>query len=226
MTAQDLCELGEACKSTRSMLIKKDIDRSMKFLMGLNEAFFQIRSQILSMEPLPSLERIYSTVLQHQIQTGIGRNSAPETAALFSNSNHSNTNPAPHSQGGTYVPTKQGNKTYGNYKGKKPISCTYCQALGHSRESYYKLNGYPPGYKTNKSGQQGNRVVVNNIVTDNSVTGKEITTSAENYMDFGSIKFNQEQLNKLMALLGDCGNDQLHMAGISCLASIITNEFD
>lgn len=32
MTAQDFCELGEACKSTQSMLVKKDLDRSIKFL--------------------------------------------------------------------------------------------------------------------------------------------------------------------------------------------------
>lgn len=35
MTSQDVCETGSTCKATQSMLAKKDLDRSIKFLMGL-----------------------------------------------------------------------------------------------------------------------------------------------------------------------------------------------
>lgn len=230
MTTQDTCELGSACKSTQSMLAKKDLDRSMKFLMGLNEAFFQIRSHILSMEPLPGLEKIYSMILQHQIQIGIGRVTIPEVAAFVSNNNSSwgnaLTNYNAHNQGENSVTQRQGNENYGNHKGKKSISSTYCHGLGHTREFCYKLNGYPPGHKLHKPGQQGNIVIVNKITTDVSHARKESTVSTEDQFQLGSVRFNQDQLNRLMALIDNTGNENDHMAGISYLTSVTINELD
>ena len=38
----------------------------MSFLMGLNESFAQTQSQILLMEPIPSIDKVFSLTLQEQ----------------------------------------------------------------------------------------------------------------------------------------------------------------
>ena len=35
----------------------------MKFLMGVNESFSQVRSQVLLMDPIPSLSKVYSYMI-------------------------------------------------------------------------------------------------------------------------------------------------------------------
>ncbi|XP_075644931.1 uncharacterized protein LOC142615899 [Castanea sativa] len=44
----------------------------MKFLMGLNENFETLRSQILMYDPFPSMSKVYSLVLQEESHKNIG----------------------------------------------------------------------------------------------------------------------------------------------------------
>ena len=44
----------------------------MHFLMGLNESYGSIQGQILSMDPFPSINRIFSLVVQEEKQREIG----------------------------------------------------------------------------------------------------------------------------------------------------------
>ncbi|XP_061345104.1 uncharacterized protein LOC133290959 [Gastrolobium bilobum] len=46
-------------------------DYAMQFLMGLNDSFSSIRAQILLMEPLPQLSRVFSLVIQEERQRQI-----------------------------------------------------------------------------------------------------------------------------------------------------------
>lgn len=45
----------------------KDAEHTMSFLMGLNESFSQIRGQILLMDPIPSLNKIFSLIIQEDL---------------------------------------------------------------------------------------------------------------------------------------------------------------
>lgn len=45
-------------------------DYIMRFLMGLNDYYFVIKTQVLLMDPLPSLNRIFSMILQYERQNG------------------------------------------------------------------------------------------------------------------------------------------------------------
>ena len=40
----------------------------MKFLMGLNDSFLQVRTQVLLMDPLPSIRKVYSLLIQMEMQ--------------------------------------------------------------------------------------------------------------------------------------------------------------
>ena len=50
---------------------------TMNFLMGLNEAFATVRGQILLMEPLPSLNKVFSLVTQEERRRRVGSNPMP-----------------------------------------------------------------------------------------------------------------------------------------------------
>lgn len=44
----------------------------MTFLMGLNDSYAQVRGQILLMEPLPRINKVFSLIIQEERQRKIG----------------------------------------------------------------------------------------------------------------------------------------------------------
>nr|KYP56634.1 hypothetical protein KK1_002878 [Cajanus cajan] len=49
----------------------REQDYVMRFLMGLNDCFDVVKSHILLMDPLPSIEKAFSMVIQHERQHGL-----------------------------------------------------------------------------------------------------------------------------------------------------------
>ncbi|KAL5545588.1 hypothetical protein UlMin_005275 [Ulmus minor] len=56
----------------------------MQFLMGLNESYAQIRAQVLMMDPFPSINHVFSLVIQEEIQRNIGLGSTISNAEPMS----------------------------------------------------------------------------------------------------------------------------------------------
>ena len=58
----------------------------MQFLMGLNDSFSHVRGQILLMDPIPSVEKVFSLLIQDEKQRSVrqGSNNGPfvESTAL------------------------------------------------------------------------------------------------------------------------------------------------
>ncbi|XP_075661684.1 uncharacterized protein LOC142631403 [Castanea sativa] len=108
-------------------------DCTMSFLMGLNETYAAVRSQILLMDPIPPLSKVFSLLLQDEKQrkVGSGKSVMHETAAALA---------ALGSKSGGYA------KNFNKKAGGRP-QCTHCGAMGHVVDKCYKLHGYPPGYK-------------------------------------------------------------------------------
>jgi hypothetical protein len=100
--------------------------------MGLNDHYSTIRSQVLTMDPLPSINKVYSLVIQEEKQRSVRMPVTPplEAAALVASFG------------------QQGNDSRGRGRGrgdriqKKP-RCNYCGIPGHIQENCYKLHGYP-----------------------------------------------------------------------------------
>lgn len=44
----------------------------MQFLMGLNDSYSQIKGQILLMDPMPSINKVYSLLIQEERQRSVG----------------------------------------------------------------------------------------------------------------------------------------------------------
>ena len=112
-------------------------DSLMQFLNGLNDAYSQVRTQILMMEPIPSLDKAFSLVIQEERQRALGFNvnSSVESTAL-----------AVKNQGFNQSSNFSGNvgkNIKGNGGKGRPI-CNHCGKVGHVMEKCYKLVGFPP----------------------------------------------------------------------------------
>jgi hypothetical protein len=121
-----------------------------QFLMGLNESYAQIRGQILMIDPLPGINKVFSLVIQEERQREVALSysnnltmpvAMPVEApvALVSKTDMS-------SQGKVYRQP--------NFRRERP-TCTHCGLLGHVVEKCFKIHGYPTGYihgyKSNKN---------------------------------------------------------------------------
>ena len=56
------------CGALRPILDHFHFEQVMQFLMGLNDQFAQVRAQILLMEPIPSINKVFSLVIQEERQ--------------------------------------------------------------------------------------------------------------------------------------------------------------
>jgi len=54
------------CKAIAKMREYKDSDQVIRFIKGLNEQFSAVRSQIMLMDPLPSIGKVYSLLVQQE----------------------------------------------------------------------------------------------------------------------------------------------------------------
>lgn len=120
----------------------------MSFLMGLNETYTTVKGQILLMDPIPSLGKVFSFLLQDEKQRKVGKKNTIESSALA-------------------VKTNGSSKSFNKAKFGRP-QCTHCGVLGLVVDKCYKLHGYPPGYKFKPKGSQAGSFANNVVATDNS----------------------------------------------------------
>jgi len=123
------CTCGVA--ETMAKILKQE--KVHQFLMGLNDGpFSTIRSQILSLDPLTALYRVFNMVQKEKHHKRIMGTREPryETAAAFAVTHH----------GKPYRERQQD-------QGERPV-CGHCAKTGHEESSCYELIGYPPGWNT------------------------------------------------------------------------------
>ncbi|XP_075645486.1 uncharacterized protein LOC142616544 [Castanea sativa] len=116
----------------------------MQFLMWLNKSYSQIKGQILLMEPLPTINKVYSLLIQEERQrsVGLGNYVHIESTTLAVKGSNVNSNPNFPGFFGNFGAS--GGK---NSKGRDKPICTHYGKLGHVMEKCFKLHGFPPGFK-------------------------------------------------------------------------------
>ncbi|XP_021899497.1 uncharacterized protein LOC110815848 [Carica papaya] len=105
----------------------------MLFLMGLNDSYTSIWSQILMMETPHSISKVFSLVIQEERHQVVANAIGTEA---FSGAMES-----------ANVALTQG--------GRRRPTCTHCGLLGHVVNQCYKLHGYPLGYWSKSKGTSG-----------------------------------------------------------------------
>ncbi|XP_076933580.1 uncharacterized protein LOC143599538 [Bidens hawaiensis] len=109
---------------------REEDQRLIQFLVGLNPNYDMIRSNILMMQPLPSIDHAYGILIQVEIQREIHTTATDFTTS--SASMHDNTG---------------GPVSGGTRENRRTLVCTHCKRNGHSVSKCYKLIGFPKDYK-------------------------------------------------------------------------------
>jgi len=172
--------------------------------MGLNEPFASIQGQILLMEPLPSVNKVFSLVTQEEKQQEISVKSqifAQESTALLANSS---------------VPVSRFTKQ--PYRKEKPI-CTHCGVPGHTADKCYRLHGFPPGFKFTKNIKKSALSHSANHVQEADTNS---VSSTDSHHAVPQLTFTPDQCQQLLSLLQQQSFVQqpsAHMAGSMCASS-------
>ena len=173
----------------------------MSFLMGLNESFSQVRGQLLLLDPLPPINKVYSLIALEERQRSVSSqiasplvDSVNNTAFAFQANNV---------KSGSYKgQSNSGFHQSGQYKGQrkdKPF-CTYCNFSGHTVDRCYKLHGYPLGYKQKSKSQNA---VINQV--SSQVDSPSVQKAAHDNGQIGTFikNLNSDQYQQLMTVLSN-----------------------
>ncbi|KAF7841438.1 Retrovirus-related Pol polyprotein from transposon TNT 1-94 [Senna tora] len=135
------------CGAFKKIEQERSDDTVMTFVMGLNEGFENVVSNLLMMEPFPAYNRAYSIVSRIEKQKKISvnnTNASVEASALVAK----------------YIDLQKNNNTGGSNKNtfrkkeKGDRHCNHCNRDGHTEDACFKKHGYPDwfkGYKEKKN---------------------------------------------------------------------------
>ncbi|KZV48565.1 hypothetical protein F511_32101 [Dorcoceras hygrometricum] len=149
------------CGSMKEWIAYQNQECVMHFLMGLNESYAQIRAQVLMMEPLPIISKVFALVVQEERQRSIHHGTAKISIDHHVSLNNVNSN---------IVNSTTTPRVPRSGKGDKVV-CSHCHFRNHTVDKCYKLHGYPPGHpKLKQQLPQSNAQVhqISSIMQDNS----------------------------------------------------------
>ncbi|XP_041025357.1 uncharacterized protein LOC121265750 [Juglans microcarpa x Juglans regia] len=173
-----------SCGGLRSLMSMHQQDYVMRFLMGLNDSYSHIRGQILLIEPLPPINKVFSLVLQEEQQRDIGLVLVPDTQSIVFSSTTK------------HVPMAKPST-------RRPI-CSHCSIPRRTMEKCFELHGYPPGYRS--KGRSSNSTSIShpsiNSAHHNSVNTANSTLNP-------SMPFTPQQCQQLWAFLHPTSSDSL-----------------
>ena len=199
------------CKVSSILAQRKLEDQAMQFLRGLNDQYANVRSHVLLMDPLPSINKIFSYVAQQERQYSIPDIFHAETKQASINVVNATANTASvcnfcghtsHIESNCY--RKHGFPNNSDTKNNKGAStrgkiCSHCGKTGHTIEVCYRKHGYPLGHRFfNAKSSSANSV----SITEGKAVEKETYTSSESL----EIRFTPQQYQALLALIQQPSN--------------------
>ncbi|KAL5577040.1 hypothetical protein UlMin_018739 [Ulmus minor] len=172
------CTCGKCtCGCVKLLNSHYQMEYIMSFLMGLHDSFSQIRGQLLLMDPLPLINKVFALISQeeHQRKVGTQLNSSSDSTSVVAFAVKNN-DPKRTGERGSY---NSNSRNSGNYRGQKKERpfCTHCQYHGHTIEKCYKLHGYPPGFQPR---QRDNHPNSQSAMNHSSNTSYSTTQAAVN----------------------------------------------
>ena len=195
------------CEAAKGFESHSQQIKLMQFLMGLDDSFSNVRSNILMREPLPSVKSAFAICSREESYK----------AGSSSGSNFKNPNSA-------FFGKVNDNKKKFNNNNKAPLVCKNCGLKGHTIERCYKLIGFPKDFKgKSESSAQSNKTFANNCQQSDNKTespkSDKLESNSGNNSTFnnGSFSLTPEQMSRLMSLLNEKSsfNPVANMAGLN-----------
>ncbi|PNX74638.1 retrovirus-related Pol polyprotein from transposon TNT 1-94, partial [Trifolium pratense] len=112
------CHHRCSCEAMRSARRNHTLLQTVRFISGLNDRFSTVKSQILIMDPLPPINKVFSLVIQHERQ---GNSFELDDSKILVNA----------AKNGKFAPSSK----------PSTRSCSYCGKDNHVVENCFKKNG-------------------------------------------------------------------------------------
>jgi len=166
----------ESMRAARNFRIK---DQVIQFLTSLNDSFSFVKTQVLLMDPLPSINKVYSMVIQEESNntTPPPRVSIEDSSILVNASD-------------ARKPFMRGKPSGASQSKNNSRYCTFCHKKNHTMEYCYQKHGYPNANKL---------VASSNVV--NSEHALDSHTSSEGSSSVSQTSLTQEEYVHLVSLL-------------------------
>ena len=160
-------------------------DRVYTFLDGLDDRLDKIRSDVLQLKPFPTVEQAYAHVRREDIRQTVmlsNRGSIPDAAAMISRGMRTGAqnkftlqvaktgNPSAHGEKVNFAKTK------GHVEGGTN-GCSHCGNPKHTRETCFKIHGYPEWWMELKARKQGTGGVGRAAMVNSNPINPEATLS-------------------------------------------------
>ncbi|GAU40777.1 hypothetical protein TSUD_26570 [Trifolium subterraneum] len=140
----------------------KDSDQVIRFLKGLNEQYSAVRAQIMLMDPLPTIGKVYSLLVQQERQT-VTPIDESKILAASGYQDHGGRGQFSHKEYGGRGQSSRGRGSRGGKsytgKGKGKMLCSHCGQTNHIVENCWRKYGFPPHMQH----LQHNHGTVNNV---------------------------------------------------------------
>ncbi|XP_076881135.1 uncharacterized protein LOC143529176 [Bidens hawaiensis] len=138
---------GCVCDMSKRFSDQKDKEKLYEYLLGLDNEFSTIRTQILAMKPTPTLGEAFRLVSDDEQQRAVsmGKRTSVDSATFQT-----------HVKKGGSASTQKlhtgRNKEKEDVKTLKEVNehCTFCDKDGHKLEGFFKLVGYPEWWPRKK----------------------------------------------------------------------------
>ncbi|CAJ2666105.1 unnamed protein product [Trifolium pratense] len=143
------CPMHCICNTgIRNAKHQHEVTRSIRFLTGLNDNFDSVRAQILLMNPLPAITRIFSMIIQQERHYNSNHYDDSKVLVNASDSRKPQGRGRGYSSGSSS--SSSGNRS--NSFGAKNKECSFCGKTNHIVENCYRKHEFPPHYgKSNAS---------------------------------------------------------------------------
>ncbi|GJY13081.1 hypothetical protein Tco_0382390 [Tanacetum coccineum] len=195
------------CNASKGFKKHNQLLKLMKFLMGLDDSYMQIRSSILSKEILLDVRSAYATISgeeSHKVVVGNidGSSQRNQASAFVSNVPYSQ-NFQRNNQNFNVRPSRPNNVNNNRQGGGSGLVCENCGFNEDTIDRCFKIIRYPADFRKKKSGQNFKKQNVSN----NNYVGKS-----------SSFGFSDEQMATLLSFIKDNKigkNVQANMAGVN-----------
>ncbi|XP_014496782.1 uncharacterized protein LOC106758365 [Vigna radiata var. radiata] len=184
----DLQDQILACHQGDLSVFETEDDYVIRFLRSLNENYAQVRSQIMIMDPMPSIVEKISMVLQHErefIDTNL-KHLVSDSLAFTAVSNAQ-----PRFNSSNKVPSNASKNPFKNNK-----FCEKCKKTNHTIETCYFCIGFPTGYKKNKPNVKASASLVE---VDSTASLQQLDLDGSPPND--QFTFSKDQYQAILALL-------------------------
>ncbi|XP_057440407.1 uncharacterized protein LOC130732361 [Lotus japonicus] len=200
-----------ACGAITKIAEERNKNQVVRFLRGLNDQFSGVRSQLMLLDNLPNVNRVFAMIAQQERQFS-SENVSGSKALLASREHGGNDSRGVQGQGQSCGQSSG----YGGskYNSKK---CSYCGKMGHTVEECYKKHGFPPGFKF-KNPKYASKSA-NLVQTD----GDHQDDDDQEGKDAGNTRFGftADQYQNLLALLPTQDQKESRTASVNSCTQVI-----